>query len=448
MEARITEKQAVQATLEISVPQEAVEAAFEKVLQTLSRQVKVPGFRPGKAPRGVVIQRVGEEAYKQEVREALVDEFYPKAVAELELTPVHAHSDADLPEDGAPFTFTIHAELFPEFDLPDLDAIAIERGFEPVAAKEIEATVARLREEHATLVPVERSVEAGDVVFIETQGEGGQPWPIDLDRSNDTIVAQLVGKTIGESFTLDLGEDPAAPEPEEGGERPHRTLDIVLNDIKAKERPEADDTFAATLGFPNWSAVLQEIERGLNVERARETFRAQRDEWVQKLLDAIEIDLPNSLVRRKQSNLLEDLGRDLQQRGLTLQGYLERLEERQEREKFESELLEGAQRGVKRDIVLERLMDSHGIPVDDAEFDLAVRQLALRERVDVARFRKERGVTWLENFRYLLARDKTLEALVRAKVGPEPSFEPQLPEAAAGAESAPAEGAEPGGSEA
>jgi len=431
MEARITDKQPVSATLEISVPTEAVDATFERVLQSLARQVKVPGFRPGKAPRGVIIQRVGEEAYKQEVREALVDEFYPQAVAELKLTPVHAHSHAELPEAGAPFTFTIHTELFPEFEIPDLESISISRIFEPVGAEDIEATVNRLRDEHATLVPVERPVEAGDVVFIETQGEGGQPWPIDLDRSDENILSQMVGKSIGDRFTLDLGEDPAAPEPEEGGERPHRTLEIVLQDIKSKERPNTDDAFAATLGFEGWGQVLEEIERGLNAERARETFRSQRDEFVDNLLQAIDIELPASLVRRKQSNLLDDLNRDLQQRGLSMQTYLERLEQREEREKFESELLEGAQRGVKRDIVLERLMDSHGASVGDAEFELAVRQMAMRERVEVSRFRKERGEEWLENFRYLLQRDKTLEQLVRAKVGPEPTLAPSREDPAA-----------------
>jgi len=437
MNARITEQTDVTATLEITVEAAAVDATFEQMLDTIAKTMKVPGFRPGKAPRAMLISRFGAEALVDEVREALINEHYPRAVRELDLSPVHAHTHSEVPQRGTDFTFTVHTEIFPEFALPDIDAIEIETKEPAITDAEVEATVVRLRDDHVTLVPVERAAEAGDVVIIESQGEGGQQMPVDLDRTEPNLVAQLVGRTIGEALTLNLGEDsrPATAEGEpDAGAPVQRTLDIVIQDIKAKERPEVDDAFAATLGFGSWADVDAEIRNGLRAERARETFRIQRDEFVQKLMAAIEVGLPPSLVQRKQRSLLADLRNDLEQRGIGFEQYLATLEERGDREKFEAEWREAADRGVKRDLVLERLMDTHGVPVDDHEFEMAVRQVAQRERSEVEKFKRERGEDWLSNFRYLLARDKTLELIVRQKVGTLPSAAKETAEAAAAAD--------------
>ena len=432
MDARITERHDTAATLEVTVPADVVDATFERVLGALARQMRVPGFRPGKAPRGVLIQRVGADAVAAEVREAIVDEHYPRAVRDLGLTPVHAHTHADAPAQGAAFTFTVHADLYPEFALPDLDGLTVDTVAAPIGDEDVANTVARLREDHATLVPVERPVAEGDVVFIESQGEGGQLMPIDLDRTEPQLVAQLLGKAVGDELVLDLGEDPAAAKPTEPGDEPgdgaadrasepatapRRSLAVKITDVKAKERPEADDAFAATLGFGGWFDVAAEIRRGLEAERERATVRAQRDELVEKLMSATELALPGSLVRRRQGHLLEDLAGDLERRGLTMEAYLERLEQRGERESFERELREAAERGVKRDLVLERLVEMRGVTVDDAELDAAIRRAALRERKDPERFKRDQGEAWVVNFRFLLARDKTLGLLVHEKTG-------------------------------
>ena len=429
MEARITEKTDVAATLEVTVPAAVVDATYERVLSALARQVRVPGFRPGRAPRGVLIQRVGADALAEEVREALVDEHYPKAVQELGLTPVHAHTHAEPPVTGAAFTFVVHADLYPEFTLPDVDAISIDAVGEAIGDEDVAATVARLREDHATLVPVERPIEPGDVVFAESQGEGGgQLMPIDLERTEEHLVAQLLGKSVGDELLLDLGEDPAAAA--DGAPAPRRSLTVKVADVKTKERPETDDAFAATLGFGSWAEVEAEIRRGLGVERERETFRAQRDELVEKLMGGSEVPLPASLVRRRQGHLLEDLAGDLKRRGLTMEKYLDRLEQRGERENFENELREAAERGVKRDLVLERLVEARGATVDDVELDAAIRHAALRERKDPERFKRDQGADWVENFRFLLTRDKTLDRIVSEKVGgPTDASEPRVDEA-------------------
>ncbi len=461
MDARITEKHDAAATLEITVPVEVVDATFERVMGALARQVRVPGFRPGKAPRGVLIQRVGAEALAEEVREALVDDHYARAVQELGLTPVHAHFHGDAPTAGAAYTFTVHADLYPEFTLPDVDDIVVDAQVAAVSDEDVVGTVARLREDNATLVPVDRPVADGDVVYVETQGEGGgSAMPVDLTRTEAHIRDQLLGRRVGDEVTLDLGADPTAAADDDAAsadaasedaatsdasetdapageaetpadaEPPHRSLAVKVTDVKEKDLPEPDDAFAATLGFTTWSEVDAEIRRGLAVEREREGFGAQREEIVEKLMAGTEVALPASLVRRREGHLVEDLARDLERRGTTLAAYLERLEADEQRAGFEAELRAAAERGVKRDLVLERLLEVRGTRVDDDELEDALRHLAQRERKDVARFKRDQGEAWIENYRFLLARDRALDDLVREKTGRAPA------DAAAGASAA------------
>lgn len=456
MEAHLKDKQDVSATFTVTVSADVVDATFARVLRDLSRQVKVPGFRPGRAPRGVLIQRVGAEALAEEVREALVDEHYPRAVRELDLLPVHAHFQAEHPVEGAAFTFEVQADIYPQFELPDLDGIEIDVEVPEIGDDDVAQTVERLREDHATLVPVERPVEAGDVLSVETLGEGGgSAMPVDLSRTEPHLVEQLVGRVIGDEIELDLGPDPAAAaaddaeadgsEAAEPAER--RSLRVKLVDVKAKELPEPDDALAATLGFETWDATLAEIRSSLAAQADRDAFSRQRETFVERLVDATEVPLPKALVARRQRALIDELKGDLERRGLTLQGYLEELEQREAREGFDRELVTSAERAVKRDLVLEALLERVGSEIDDAEFETAVRMMAMRERRDVAAFKREMGEDWLRNYRFLLNRDRAVRQVVAAKTGRDASGARQeaneaANEAGAAVEATPPEGGE------
>jgi trigger factor len=462
MHAELVDKQAVAATFTVTVPAEEVDAAFERILSQLARQVRVPGFRPGRAPRGVLIGRVGADALAGEVKEALVDASYPAAVRELKLMPVHAHFHSDAPVPGQDFTFEVKADLYPEFELPDLDAITIETPIPTLSASQVEETVERLRDEHATLVPVDRPVEEGDVVFVETLGEGGgSTMPIDLGRTEPRLVAQLLGRATGDELRLDLGPDPASaageaeargdegeaaagetdggapaegaegaapPEapPEAAIEAPaevpaegrRRFLTVRIDDVKAKDLPAPDDAFAQTLGFETWAAALEEIRSGLTRQLEREAEGAQRDEFVEKLVAATEMELPNYLVNRRKVGLLEELAGDLRQRQhTTLEAYLAALDERGTRGEFDAELQRAAERAVKRDLVLEALLERRGASLGDDEFEAAVRHMAARDRKDPRRFREEMGEEWLRNYRFLLERDRAVRSVVAEKTG-------------------------------
>ncbi|MDR9390843.1 MAG: trigger factor [Trueperaceae bacterium] len=419
MESTLKDAGTVRATLEITVDADAVDAAFDAVVDAYARQVRVPGFRPGKAPRGVIESRVGADAVAEEVRDRIVEESYPNAIREHELDAVHAHAHGDAPTRGEAFTYELHVDLYPEVVLPDLATLTLDAEGDAVGDAQVQETVENLQREHATQVPVERPAEATDVLTIETVGDDGEPrdgsaMPIDLETVNEPLAQQLIGASIDDVVELEL----EAPHVHEGEEEARAaTTTVRVADVKAKERPEPDDTFASTLGFESWDGVLDAIRSSLEAQAKERLDEARREELVEKLMAGTEVELPEYLVNRRKGSLLDGLARDLRQQGMEMDAYLAKLEADGKREEFERELQESAERAVKRDLVLERLLELRPADVDDAEFADAVKHLAAREGKSEAQVREAYGAEGLENYRFLLRRDKALRATVAELAG-------------------------------
>lgn len=419
MEAKVVEKQGVNVTLSVSVDAATVDATFERVLTQLARTVKVPGFRPGKAPRGVLEKRVGAEALAEEVRDALVEDAYPQAVRELELYPIDAHFHAEGAVRGQDFEFTVHADVYPDITLPDLETLKLEAEPKAVSDDDVRADLEQLRRENATLVPVERPVEATDWVLVARLDEGDEAdesstFQVHMDRAGEELKGQLLGKSMGDVLAATF-TDPA-PEGEDGGTSTTQIRLKVL-DVKGKELTASDDELALQLGLTDGAELTRRVRESLETDARRATVEARRDEVVEKLVAGSTLELPGSLVRRRQRSLLQDLAHDLGHQGTTLERYVDRLEQRGKREEFEAELKEAAEKGVRRDLVLERLMEVRGTDVSDAEYRSALRRLADSRGQDVGRMQQELGEEYLANYRFFLKRDKALREFISELAG-------------------------------
>jgi trigger factor len=469
MEARLVDKKAVEATIEVMIPANEVNQAFDKMLQSIARQIKVPGFRPGKAPKNIIIQQIGEDALRQEVRDNLVEQNYPKAVKQLELTAINAHlHEVKEPKENEDFSFEIHVDLYPEFKLGDYKDIVIDTPKQEISDDMVQTAIENLQREYATLVPVERAVEANDYVVLE-MGDEGSRLPIDLERAGDAIKNQLLGKIMGEELELDLGKmdeepdelnrlentmleamdalDEAAAEADEmtaetehihedkpadnaseessddetaqdKGEDPNPLkLKVKIADVKAKEKPAADDEFAKTLGVESWAVVEERIRRNIQADLDSQTLSARQAEFIDKLMEETHVELPKYLIDRRKHMLMHDLEHELEHSKMTIDDYYKQLDEKGEREKFEAEMQESAETRVKRDLILEQLLEVRGTKVSNAEFESAINFMANREGKNVRTFKKDMGDTWLENYRFLLTRDKAVREVVRELVG-------------------------------
>ena len=199
-----------------------------------------------------------------------------------------------------------------------------------------------------------------------------------------------------------------------------------MRDVREKELPEADDEFAKTLGMDTWAEVEAQVRRGLETRLAQEALAAQQEEFTEKLLLETDVAVPPSLKARRKNSLLQNLSRDLEGRNLTLQAYLESLDaEEGKRAEFERELDETAEAAVKRDLVLERVLEARGTTLPDAEFEAAIAYTARRQNTTPQNLKRDLGENGLTNYRFLLTRDKavreTVEELVRAQNGGAPN---------------------------
>lgn len=443
MRTEIVTKGPVEVTLRVFVPADEVERAFEGVITSLSRTARIPGFRPGRIPRGVLEKRLGADALKEEAKEKLLDDNYAPAMSEHEFAPINAHFHAAPPERGQEYSFEIHAELYPTVELTDLSTLSIEAQPKQIDDTMLSDAIEQLQRENAVLVPVDRPVEAEDWLLIETVTEraDGEPapdddekpstFPVDLETAGEELRSQLIGATIGQTVDVVLADEVV---PDEQGEPTKRTLHLKVHDVKAKEKPQPGEEFAKQLGLDSWQEVEDRVKESIAADLSRSAYQERRTELIDKLVDGSTLDLPPSLVRRRQQSMLEDLVSDLRRQGQTFESYLARLDARGEREQFETELLQSAERGVRRDLVLERLLEVRGTEVSEDELQDAVKLIASQRRQDVGRFLHDMGDSWLANYRFLLARDKAVRELIAELTGE--SLEPQASAAEAAEDAA------------
>ncbi len=190
-----------------------------------------------------------------------------------------------------------------------------------------------------------------------------------------------------------------------------RTLRLLIEDVKAKELPEPGDEFALQLGMDSWDEVLERVRDSLTQQAHEESYKAQRAELVDKLIERANLELPPTLVNRRMRLLLEDVVEDLRNQGITLDQYLKRLDAREKREEFEQELKTSAEKSVRRDLVLERVMEVRETELSGDELQDALKQLARQRGEDLGRMQLELGDDWLHNYRFMLTRDKAIREL-------------------------------------
>jgi trigger factor len=467
MQAKLLDKKNVEATIEVIIPASEVNATFDKMVQSIARQVKIPGFRPGKAPRHIIIQQIGEDALRQEVRDNLVEQNYPKAVKQLELTAINAHlHEVKEPKENEDFSFEVHVDLYPEFKLSNYKDIVIDTPTQEVSDDMVQNAIQNLQREYATLVPVERAAEDNDYVVLD-MGEEGSRLPIDLERAGDAIKNQLLGKSMGEEIELDLSKmdeepdemkqlentmvealdalDEAAAEASEmtaelehvhkdtpaeasddagedddvdKGEDPNPLkLKVKIVDIKTKEKPATDDEFAKTLGMESWAQVEDRVRKNIQADLDSQTLSARQNEFIDKLMEETNVELPKYLIDRRKHMMMHDLEHELEHNKMTMDEYFKQLDEKGERAKFDAELQQSAETRVKRDLILEQLLEERGTKLSNQEFENAIAFMANREGKNLRTFKKDMGDTWLDNYRFLLTRDKAVREVVRELVG-------------------------------
>jgi trigger factor len=417
-----------QVGLTIEVPQSQVDGAYDRVLQRLSQRVKIEGFRPGKAPRALVEARLGASAIREEVIDALVPETVDRALKDREIEAIdRPQVEIQELERGRPARFTAKVSVWPEVTLPDLDSLRVDRPSTEVTDDVVDRRLLELRERLAEVEPVEREARPGDVVVGDLKVTvDGREVPSEARTASEIelregvvipeLLAALPGRKTGEVAVADITMPEEHPDPEVSG-RPAR-LEVTVQGVKQKTVPELSDEVAEQLsgGEAKTAGALREATREDLVQQARRLDElAFEQAAVKAVVEAAQVEIPDSLVDREVDRELEDLERRLGRRGLRLDRYIEYLGKTEE--EYRAGLREDAEARVRTDVVLEQT--GKKLEINPGEDEVSEYMRTEVEKDDELKGQADRltaSPQARDYFRHRLTRLKVLEALV-ARLG-------------------------------
>jgi trigger factor len=372
--------------VEVEVEPKAVERELEGAARALGGDMKVPGFRKGKVPPPVVLQRMGREAVLDEAVRRSLPGWYGQAVRNAGIVVVGEPSVdlTELPGKGAPLSFSFEVAVRPSARLGDYRGLEVGRRQPEVSDEAVDAELERVREAQATLETVERPAGDGDFVVIDFSGkidgeefEGGQARGHLLELGSGQLIEgfeeQLVGAAAGEerevsvSFPADYRAEHLA-----GREAVFAT---VVREVKQKRLPELDDDLALEAGGFDTLAELREDVRSRLAERDEHAIEHEfREAVVDAAVERASIEVPEELVHAKAYELWERTAQRLRQQGIDPARYLEMTGKGEEELIHESE--PEAEQALRRESVLAAVVAAEGIEVSDDEILRSLREAA------------------------------------------------------------------------
>jgi trigger factor len=368
--------------LDVAVPEDEVKRATERTIRQLGREVRVPGFRPGKVPAAVVVQRVGMETVVQEMLKSSLADWYQAALAETGVEPI---DDPDLnleelPDDAGDLTFQATVHTRPKATLGDLEGLEVGKATPEVPEGAVDAELERLRDLAGRLQPVERAAGEGDFVVIDFDGSvDGRPLreasardylvQVGAGRLVGAFDQRLRGMSAGESasFAVDYGQDDRREELR--GRRVD--YEVTVKSVQEKVLPPLDDDLAAEVSeHDTLEALRADVYSALERAAQDEVDERFRRAAIDAVVARSTVDVPQIMVDRRVGTILGEIARQLPE-GVSLETYLQA--GGRTLEQVIEELKQDAEMALRRELVVEALAAQRGVEVFDAEVEEQVR---------------------------------------------------------------------------
>ena len=397
----------VERLLEVSVSAEAVQEAEELAVRRYASSVRLPGFRPGKAPAALVRKRF-KDAIRQQTLESLLQEAYQEVVNREHLkvasTP-HLH-DVRFDE-GKPLVFELHVEVRPEITLGRTQGFRVSRAATAVTDDSVREQLEQLRDQRANWAPVTEKPAPGDMVTVllataDDNGllPGGKEYRIVLGGGQaipgiEELIMRLdPGKTVEETVRW---PDDFPDEAQRGQSKPVR---VTLQDVKRKALPDLDDAFSREVGdFESLDALRSSVRKDLESHAEREADAGVRQQIIDQIVQANAFDVPPSWVTQ------------------LVDGYMKAYQiPEEERERFTAEFRPVAERQVRRDLIIDTIAEKEKLKASEADVDERVAEVAAKRNAEpgqvYASLQKagrlqeiERAITEEKVFNWLLERN-------------------------------------------
>lgn len=360
------------AKLTVEVPFEELKPSLDAAYKKIAQQINVPGFRRGKVPPMVIDRQVGRGAVLDEAINAALPKLYVEALQANELEPL-AQPEIDITklEDNDTLEFTAEVDIRPEVDLPDYTGLEVTVDDVAVTDEDVEAQVQNLRERFASLNDVDRAAAEGDFVTLDLKAskdgevvEGaevsGMSYQVGRGGMLDGLDEALTGMSAGDSKTFQsqlVGGDMVGEDVD---------VDVTVTAVKEQELPELDDDFAQTASeFDTVEELTEDVRTRLARGKRLEQASAARDAVLEKILDMVEVPLPEAVVDAEKQSRRDSIVQQLAYAGMTMEAYLDTQE--QTVDEFEADLEKQVRDAVAAQFVLDQVAKKENISVNEGE---------------------------------------------------------------------------------
>lgn len=366
-------------TVEVSISAEAFASACTKAYNKVKKQINVPGFRKGKAPKAFIEKYYGESVFYDDALDIVFPEAYEAAVAEAGIDVVSDPFGFDIKsigKEGVELLFKVYVK--PEVEIGEYKGLKAEKEAVSVTDEEVEAEIALKLEDNARIVDVDdRAVENKDIVTIDYEGfcdgvpfDGGKAEEYDLEIGSGQFIPgfeeQIIGHNIGEEFDIDV-TFPEQYHSEELAGKPV-VFKIKIHGIKVKELPELDDEFVKDVSeFDTVADYKEDIKKKLLDSKQASADSAFENKIIDMVIDSVTGEIPDCMIEKAIDDMISDMDYRLQMQGLDFKTYLmyTGMDEKSVRETYR----EQAERDVKLMLAIEKIVAAEGIEATAEEIE-------------------------------------------------------------------------------
>jgi trigger factor len=377
MRTSVTELGDSRVRVEVGIEPDAVQDRLERAAHELARDMRMPGFRKGKVPPQLVIQRVGRDAVLEQALRDSLPEWYERALLDTGITPVGDPelNVPSLPGAGEELSFSIEVAVRPGAKLGEYKGLEVGRAEADVPLDAVQAELDRLREGFASLDPVDRPAATGDLVVIDYAGtvdgqpfEGSDATDLMVELGAENLLPEfdraLSGATAGDQLAVEVRfPDDHRPESLAGKQA---SFAVTVKEVREKKLPDLDDGFAAEASeFETLDELRDEVRRRIAAALESRIEAEFREATVDAAADKARIELPKELIHARAHDMWERLERSLAARGASAQAFLQM--QGKTREQAVTDLESDAERALRREATLAAVAEAEEIDVSDEE---------------------------------------------------------------------------------
>jgi trigger factor len=353
MEYSVKEKTQSKVVFEIKNNKEEIENTKLEAYQKLSKDVRIPGFRKGKAPFDVGAAFIGEANLLEETLNILIDKAYIEVLDKENISPIGGPDIqvGDFSKDG--FTYTVDSEFLPQVDIDVDKKVEVPADVKP-SEEEINAKLQELVNSFTQIVPEEKPIEKGDIVEVSYAMGDKKPKALTLEVGKEKVVGdfneQIIGKKKGEVFNIHTEST---------------TVEFTVVDVKRKIVPKIDDEFAKEAGFTSLDELNEKIKIEIGENKRLQEEEKRGKAALSALADTLQVELPQKYIEHDVDDRIKDIEKNYLKRGYKLEDILK--QESRTSEDLRKEVKAQVEKELKEDLILREIISKKDIKATDEE---------------------------------------------------------------------------------